>query len=267
MEAFVTWLNSPIDTLGRRLLFAFALLVVGLAVMKGLMSLVRRALSHTKLEKASRSFLLSTIRGCALVLLGLMLASSLGVDVTGIVALASVLTLALSLALQSLLSNVVGGLLLMSLHPFRTGDFVQLGDQSGTALKLGLVYTRLLAPDNRVISIPNSVAASAQLVNFTQAGTRRVEVQVQVPYSQEPQRVIDALVVAGTMDNVLLEPTPFAAIEAFGDSAIVYILRVWAKAPDYWEVYYALNSRIHRVFQEQHIPFAYPRLEVQVVER
>lgn len=264
MEQLTQWLKTLLPAAGERLAAAAVLLAVGLAIMRLVSVLVKKALTASRLEKGAHTLILSLCRVAMAVLLGLSVASTLGIDVTGIVALASVLTLALSLALQNILSNVIGGMTLLSMHPFRSGDYVQIADQSGTVQEVGMTYTKLATPDNKLISIPNSSVVAAQIINFSESGTRRVEVQVGVSYDEEPQKVIDALVLAGTMDNVLLEPTPFAAIDRFGDSAIHYTLRVWVRTPDYWDVYFELNSRIHRVFREQGITLTYPHMNVHL---
>ena len=108
------------------------MLIVGTLAMKVILRLVKKSLARTRLEKAAASLILSLLRVVLLVLLGLMAASRLGIDVTGVVALASVASLALSLALQDSLSNVIAGFTLLSNHPFRSGDFVEIAGQAGT---------------------------------------------------------------------------------------------------------------------------------------
>ena len=192
------------------------------------------------------------------------MASSLGIDVTGIVALASVLTLALSLALQNMVSNIIGGFTILYTHPFHSGDYVEIAGQSGTVEEINMTYTKLSTPDNKVISIPNSAVVAAQIVNYSAQSTRRVEITVSAAYTVPTQKVIDALALAGTMDKVLLDPAPMAVLTGYGESAINYSLRVWVKTEDYWDVYFALNQRVKAVFDEQGITMTYPHLNVHL---
>ena len=243
---------------------AVLILAVGLFLVKLVTKLVGKALLRSKLEKAAHSMIIGVVRVLLYVLLLINVASALGIDVTGVVALASVLTLAVSLALQNMLANVIGGFTLLSTHPFRAGDFVEIAGQSGTVQEINMSYTTLLTPDNKQISIPNSAVVAAQIVNYTSAGTRRVEISVSASYDAPVQRVLDALVQAGTADNVLLDPAPSAVITGYGDSAIGYCLRVWVKAEDYWDVYYALQQRVKEVFDQQEIEMTYPHLNVHM---
>ena len=127
-----------------------------------------------------------------------------------------------------------------------------------------MTYTRLATFDNKLISIPNSAVVAAQIVNYSAADTRRVDIPVSASYDAPTQKVIDALVQAGTMDNVLLTPAPSACVSSYGDSAIAYTLRVWAKTEDYWDVYFALTQRVKDVFDEQGITMTYPHLNVHL---
>ena len=127
-----------------------------------------------------------------------------------------------------------------------------------------MTYTKLATPDNKMVSIPNSAVVAAQIVNYTVAGTRRAEILVSASYDVPTQKVLDALVLAGTVDNALLDPAPMAVISAYGDSAISYSLRVWAKTDDYWDVYHLVNQRVKTIFDEQDITMTYPHLNVHL---
>ena len=243
---------------------AVILLVIGILAIRLVMNLLKKTLEKSKLEKAAHTLILSLARVTLYILLLLSVASSLGIDVTGIVALASVLTLALSLALQNMVSNIIGGFTILYTHPFHSGDYVEIAGQSGTVQEINMTYTKLSTPDNKVISIPNSAVVAAQIVNYSAQSTRRVDVTVSAAYSVPTQKVIDALALAGTMDKVLLDPAPFAAVDSYGDSAIRYTLRVWVKTEDYWDVYFTLNQRVKTVFDEQGVAMTYPHLNVHL---
>ena len=241
---------------------ALITLVVGILVIKAVMRLLTRALEKSKLEKAAYSLILSLARVGLYLLLGLSLATSLGIDVTGVVALASVLTLAVSLALQNMLTNVLGGFTLLTTHPFHSGDYVDIGGQSGTVTQIDMSYTRLVTVDNKVVCIPNSTVLASEVVNYSANDTRRAEIQVSAGYDAPTQKVIDALVLAATVDNALLEPAPFAAVVSYVDYAINYTLLFCANTEDYWDVYFKVNQRIKDIFDEQGIPMTYPHLNV-----
>jgi len=243
---------------------AVILLVVGVLAIRIIGKLLRVTLEKSKLEKAAHSLITSLANAAMYILLGLIVASSLGIDVTSIVALASVLTLALSLALQNMVSNIIGGFTILYTHPFHSGDYVEIAGQGGTVKEINMTYTMLATPDNKLISIPNSAVVAAQIVNYSASETRRVDVAVSASYAVPTQQVIDALVIAGTVDKVLPDPAPMAVVSAYGESAIQYSLRLWVKSADYWDVYFQVNQRVKTVFEEQGIAMTYPHLNVHL---
>lgn len=263
-EKIAQWVNSIGTFAMEKALPAVIMLVIGILIIRIIMTILNKFLNASKLEKAAHSLIKSLVRVVLYLLLGLMAASTLGIDVTGIIALASVLTLAVSLAVQNALTNVIGGFTLLYTHPFHSGDYVDIGADSGTVTEIGMTYTKLLTPDNKMISIPNSIVVAGDIVNYSITGTRRVEIPVQVEYGVPTQKVIDALVQAGTVDNVLLEPAPMAVITGYDTSAINYSLRVWTKTEDYWDVTFIINQNIMTIFTAQDIPMAYPHMNVHI---
>lgn len=248
----------------KKLMGTVLILVIGVLVIRVIMRIITAALEKSHLEKAAHSLILSLARAAMYVLLFLIAASQMGIDVSSIVALASVLTLALSLALQNMVSNLIGGFVILYTHPFHSGDYVEIAGQGGTVKEISMTYTVLATPDNRIISIPNSAVAAAQVVNYSSADSRRVELTVTASYDAPTQKVLDALVLAGTVDNALLNPAPSAVIVSYDDSAIRYSLRIWVKPGDYWDVYFQVNQRIKDVFDQQGIEMTYPHLNVHL---
>ena len=161
-----------------------------------------------------------------------------------------------------MLTNILGGFSLLTTHPFHSGDYVDIGSQSGTVTQIDMTYTRLQTPDNKIVCIPNSTVVASEVVNYTASGSRRAQINVSAGYDAPTQKVIDALLQAAQVDKTLLEPAPFAALDSYGDNAINYILRFWAKTDDYWEVYFKVNQRIKDIFDSQGIPMTYPHLNV-----
>ena len=243
---------------------AVVLLVIGVLAIRIVMKLLKASLEKTRLEKAAHSLITSLANTAMYILLGLMVASSLGIDVTSVVALASVLTLALSLSLQNMVSNIIGGFTILYTQPFHSGDYVEIAGQGGTVKEINMTYTMLATPDNKLISIPNSAVVAAQIINYSAAETRRVEVAVSASYEASTRQVIDALVLAGTVDKVLPDPAPVAVVTAYGDSAIQYSLRLWVRTPDYWDVYFQVNQRVKDIFDQQGIEMTYPHLNVHI---
>ena len=260
-----SWLLNIGTGLLTKIFTAVIIAVAGLFIIRLVMLMLAKLLSGSKLEKAAHSLIKTLAKTVLYVLLGLIIASSIGIDVTGIVALASVLTLAVSLALQNLLANVIGGFTLLYTHPFKSGDYVEIAGQSGTVQEIGMSYTKLATPDNKVISIPNSAVIAAQIVNYSTAAARRVDINVTASYDAPVQKVIDTLLAAADHEKILSSPDkPFAALTGYGDSAISYTLRFWVENADYWTVTFYVNQNIKKLFDENGVEMTYPHLNVHL---
>lgn len=258
------WLIDLGNTALHRILPFVLILAIGLLVIKIVMTIVRKSMKKSKMEKAAYGLITSLIRTVLLLLLGLIAASSLGIDVTGVIALASVFTLALSLSVQNALTNLIGGFTLLYTKPFKSGDYVQIAGESGTVDTIGMAYTKLITPDNKIIHIPNNAVVSADITNFTVTGTRRVDVAISASYDAPTENVLAALFEAGKVPGVLEDPAPFAALSGYGDNAIHYTLRVWVKTDDYWDVHFAIHQKLRETFAAHGVEMTYPHLNVHL---
>lgn len=246
------------------LLPAALILVGGIFIMRIVLRILNKAFKKSSLDSAVCSLILSVLRVVMLIIVLLVAASSLGIDVSGIVALASVLTLAISLSVQDALTNLIGGFTLLHTKPFTIGDYVEIAGQGGTVQQVGLTYTKLLTPDRKTVSIPNSSVVSAQIVNYTADGTRRVDITVSVAYSNDPDLVMEALKEAAAVPTALREPVPYCALASYGESTVSYILQVWSTSADYWATLHAINRNIRTVFREKGVIMTYPHLNIHL---
>ena len=264
MEAIINWFNSlGADVLSKLLPFVL-IIVVGFLVIRIVMTIVVKALEKSKLEKAAHSLIKSVLKIVLYALLALIAADSLGIDVTGVVALASVVSLALSLALQNSLTNLIGGFTLLYTQPFQSGDFVEIAGQSGTVKEIGMAYTKLTTPDNKLVQIPNSSVVSAEIVNYSCTGTRRVDVAVSASYDAPVDKVLAALKEAANVEYILEDPAMFAAITGYGDHAISYVVRVWCATDKYWDVFNAITYNVKVIFDREGLEMTYPHLNVHL---
>ncbi len=264
-------MNKLLTFLGKfasdKLLPAIVFLVIGILAVIIIQKLLKVTLTKLKMDRQLAKLILGVIRPVLWILLGLIVATRLDIDVTSIVALASVLTLAISLSLQGLLGNVFGGFTLLYTKPFKPEDYVEIAGQSGTVKEVGLAYTKLATPDNKLISIPNSAVVAAEIVNYTTTGTRRVDITVTASYDSEPETVIEALLSLTDMPQILSDPAPVAVVSAYGESSISYCLRVWTATADYWDVNNSILARVKSTFAARGIQMTYPHLNVHMLEK
>ena len=240
------------------------LTVLGILAIRIVMKLVQKMLEKSKLEKVAHTLIITAVQVVLYILLALMVASGLGIDVTGIVALASVLTLAVSLSVQNLLTNVFGGFTLLYTKPFASEDFVEIAGQSGTVKEIGLTYTKLATVDNKIVSIPNSAVVAAEIVNYTVTGTRRLDINLTVSYGVSADKVLEIMEEASRHSAVMEDPAPVIAMKEYNEQSITYGMMLWCKSEDYWDLKFAVNRELNRLAKDSGISFYDPHLSIRV---
>ena len=259
--------NSLRQVTTSKVFSAVIVTAVSMVVIRIMLMVLDRALSRSKLDKPMRSLLRNLLRGGLWLVAAIIVLGCLDIEVTSLVAVLSVVGLAFSLALQNFLSNVAGGMQLLASHPFKPGDFVEAGGCSGTVSEIGLFYTKLTTPDNKLIQIPNSTIASANVINYSAEAARRVEVKVSASYDAPTEQVI-ALLKKLAEDHPLTldDPELMVHVDDYGDNAIRYVVRVWCATGDYWAVYFDLMDSLKPAFDAAGVGMTYPHVNVHMVE-
>lgn len=249
------------------LLKTLVLLLVCLAVIRIVTNLARKLMGRTELDERVKRYGLRCIRMLLYALTVLIVAGSLGIDVTSLIALVSVFGLAVSLAVQDMLSNVAGGLVLLFSKPFSLGDYIENGEVSGTVSEIGLVHTKLDTPGGQRVMLPNSKLVAGQIVNYTVRGVRRADHAITASYDDSAEAVRAACLKAvSRTPYVLPDPAPQVVVTGYGESSIEYHVRFWADADHYWDAHNASLEEIRRAFDEDGVTMTYNHLNVHILD-
>jgi small conductance mechanosensitive channel len=244
---------------------ALAIIIIGFQIIKVLCRKVNEAKLTKKIDSSLASFLNSFMNIGLKVLLIVIAISILGVPMATIVTVIGTAGLAIGLALQGSLSNFAGGFIIIAFKPFSVGDFIEVGDYSGTVKEIGMFYTTLVTLDNRQVSLPNSVVSNKELVNCSTQGTRMVDLKFGVAYSSDFDAVRETLkAVAKDSDLTLKEYEPNVFVSEYADSAIVFTLRFWCMAANYLPVQADIKNRVKAAFDENGISFPFPQMDVHL---
>ena len=154
------------------ILSALLLFVILVIVKRFILKLFKRVMERVKLDASIKSFLNASINTVLWIVIILVTVDRLGVPVTSLVAILSVVGVALSLSLQSLLENIFAGITLLGTKPIQVGEYVEIGDVAGTVKKLSLFYSILNTSDKKAVYIPNSTVTSSLVINHSDAAIR-----------------------------------------------------------------------------------------------
>ena len=247
------------------LLAAAITLLICLAATTLILKAVKRSAKRSRMNEAARGFLYRLLKVFLIALSILVAASTLGINVTSLVTVVGVASLAISLALQSTLSNLVGGVVLLTARSFQVGDMIQNGGVMGTVTSIGLFYTDIRTLDNTLVHIPNNTVCSNTIQNLSAEPKRRVEIQVTASYDSNIAAVKQALMdaVEGA-PGLLADESVMAAVDSYNPNDIGYILRFWVETSQYFDARFAVMERIKPVFDERGLEMSYPHMNVHL---
>ena len=257
--------TMPLSTLfGALITFLICLLVISL-----ILKVVSRALNGAKkMGRTMKNFLLSAVKIALWVIAVIIIAGELGIPTASLVALLSVAGLALSLSVQGLLGNLFSGLTLLMTHPFAEGNFVEVAGKTGVVKSIGMLYTTISTLDNVVISIPNSDVVGSAINNYSADPLRRVDMLFCAAYSEPTEKVKSAIMEVIQADGRILDdPAPFVALNEYKESVVEYVVRVWVKNADYWDVHFSLNEKVRESFARNGVAMSYAHVNVHLVEK
>lgn len=173
---------------------ALVIFFVGRWLIEKFLSRVALLDNKTKIDPGVAKFVRSLVRVALWALLIYFIADFLGVPTASFVALLGSIGVTVGLALQGSLSNFAGGLILMFLHPFKTGDYIKtVSDIEGTVVEIGLFFTTLRMADNKIITIPNGNLSAGNIINYNVLPVRRLSTTVGIAYEANTARAIELL--------------------------------------------------------------------------
>jgi len=193
----------------------------------------------------------------------------LGVSWSRIQWLAAALTFGLGFGLQEIVANFVSGLILLLERPVRVGDAVTIGNLQGRVNRIQIRATTITLWDRSEMIVPNKEFITTKLINWTLSDSRRrIDVPLRVAYGAEPERVKALLAaVAQAHPDVFDDPPPQILLIEFGDDSLHFELRVFVDFGEGLRVKDELHMAINRVFRENGVEFALPRLDIRMPRR
>lgn len=252
------------------LLSAVILAAVCLIAIKLILKLYDKVIVKSKIDPIIRNILRVTVK-CVLLFISLIIVlPALGISVTSLVATLSVVGVAFSLAIQGFLSNVFGGIQIISNKPFHVGDYVDAGGESGVVMEVGLFYTKLHTGDNKLVQIPNATIANSNIVNYSSQPNRRVDLTVSASYDDDTEKVKAVLLrLVGEHPLTLSGEglNPMVRVSGYNANDISYTVRAWCAGGDYWTVYFDLMDAIKPAFDQNGISMSYPHVNVHMLEK
>lgn len=246
---------------------AAAVLVFGWILAGWVRKLARRGLERSKVDPTLAPFVSGVLYVGVIAMVGIAAVGVLGVPAASFVAVIGAAGLAIALAFQGTFSNFAAGVMLLTFRPFKIGDFVEVGGQSGSVKEIGIFSCLMATPDNVEIRVPNSGIFGQTMKNYSANPTRRIDLVVGVGYDDDlgvAVRTCQDVVAADP--RVLDEPATVVAVSELGDSSVNLVVRPWVNAPDYWDTRWDLTRALKEQLEAAGCTIPYPQRDVHLFQ-
>jgi len=264
-QPFVVLSGTPVTALS---LFTAIAIVITARIIAGILGRSVGRLFAARGADQGFEFAIGKIIRYTITILGLFVAlSSIGVNMSAVLAAGAVLLVGIGFGLQKMAENFISGLILLVERPVRKGDFIEAGGVLGTVVDIGLRATEVHSRDGITIFVPNAELVSGTVINHSFPTTSmRIWVKVGVAYGTDldvARRLL--LEVARAEPGVADTPVPEVRHDGFGDSAIDLALVCWiAQARDDLIIVSNLRFAIDRVFRGAGIVIPFPQRDVHI---
>lgn len=249
------------------LVIAILFWLIGKRLIKMVLKLLGKVMEKSKMEASAKGFLLSLIKFALYGILIVVIAGTIGIETSSVIALIGSIGLTVGLALQGSLSNFAGGVLILILKPFIIGDYIVANGQEGTVTGIDIFYTKLLTVDNRAVVLPNGALANSNIVNVSKEPTRRVDLVASVAYESDVALAKKVLFELASECKFSFsdETHPIQVyVDSYGSSAISIGLRFWVKSEDYWDAKWDATEKIKETFDKNGITIPFNQLDVSI---
>lgn len=261
METGIKWIKD----FAPNLIAAIAILIIGLWVIKRIVSVLKRVLDG-KFDSTLSNFLTSLVSIGLKVILFLTAAGQIGFDTTSFLAIFGALMVGVGMALNGTIGHFASGVMLMIFRPFKVGDLVEIGGgHTGTVDGINTFNTTLATLDNKRVIIGNSNVTGNTITNISGQGKVGVELTFGIGYDDsidEARKTI--LEVGASCPHVLNDPPMGVVVAELGDSSVNLATRPFVNSENYWDTYFYMQENVKKAFDKAGIGIPYPTMDLNV---
>ncbi|WP_456412086.1 mechanosensitive ion channel domain-containing protein [Thiolapillus sp.] len=267
-SAVVNGVETQVPVTLGNLLLVVAIIIATLVASRNLPSLLEIILlQYFHLSSGSR-YTIRTLTGYTIAATGMVLVfKAVGGSWDQIQWLVAALGVGIGFGLQEIVANFISGLIILFERPIRVGDYVTVGDSSGTVTRIRIRATTILTRDRKELLVPNKEFITGRLLNWSLSDqTTRLKLAVGIPYGADVELAEKLMVEAAEEHQLVLdEPKPFVYFQSFGDSALLLELRCVIDSVDYRvSTLSELHHAINRKFREAGMEIPYPQQDVHL---
>jgi small conductance mechanosensitive channel len=263
MSTMVDWLSQ----FGLKLIAAIVVFFVGKWLARKISNLLKRGMQKAETDPTLIGFVGYNAYFGLLTMVVIAAVGQLGVQTTSFIAVLGAAGLAIGLALQGSLANFAAGVLMIIFRPFKAGDYIEAAGTAGSVEEVQLFTTTLKTPDNKIVIIPNAQVTAGTITNYSARDTRRLDLVFGVGYGDDLDKVKRVIwEVLNEESRLLKDPEPVVAVLNLGESSVDFAVRPWVNSADYWGVYFDLQEKMKKRFDQEGISIPFPQRDLHVYQ-
>jgi small conductance mechanosensitive channel len=226
--------------------------------------LIIRGLKKTHLSKTIIDLLIKSLKYFMFTVAFLMMANQWGIQILPLLSTFGVAGIAIGLAAQQSIGNIISGITILMSRPFKEGDWIELDGVFGKVIQITLRSTHLLTTDNLLVDYPNQKLLESKIINHTFNEHIRLRIQVGIAYKESISAAQEVLLsIIKDDDRFLTDPAPRVVVTAIADSSIDLELQVWLNnATDEILMGYELRKKAKLALDEAHIEMPFPHRQI-----
>lgn len=239
------------------------IIAAGILIANLISKLVVKGLRFKGVDPSVHGFISTIVKLLVETVFTLSALSTLGIDVNSFIAAIAAGGLTAGLGLQHSVSQFASGLQILANHPFRSGDYIDIGSVSGTVREIKLMHTVLITIDNRKVIVPNSHITDSNIINFNAEENRRIDLHFSISYSEDIDKARQAVIEAAKKCEKILEnPAPRIEVNSHAESSVELISLVWCRSTDFWDAYFSMQENVKKEFDARGITIPFNQLDV-----
>lgn len=244
---------------------AIVIVIAGVMISKLMGKLVVKAMSAKGVDPSIHSFIRTVITLILNFIFILSALSTIGIDVNSFVTALGAAGITAGIGLQSSISQIASGVQILVNHPFKSGDYIDVGTVSGKVHEIKIMYTVLITVDNKRVIIPNSYITSNNIINYNAEERRRLDLVFSISYDSDFEKAKEIIRQVVTENNLILtDPEPLIAIKEHAASSINLACLIWCSSNDYWDVFYYMQEAVKTAFDKNSISIPYGQLDIHI---
>ncbi len=266
INSLITTLGGIVADFGMKLIAAIAIWIIGFWLVRKIVASIGFGMKKHNVEPSLNSFIVSFLNVTLKVFVIIVILTTLGVQMTSIVAVLGAASLAVGMALSGTLQNFAGGMVILFFKPFRVGDAIITADgKTGIVKKIMIFTTQINTFDNQVVFLPNGALSNGVITNLSQGENRRTDINVAISYGDNIEKARDvAQKILKNDKRVLKKPEPEVFLSSLDDSAVTLTVRYWTSFADLLAVRADVLEKIYTEFPKQKLNFPFPQMDVHV---